>query len=99
MGLVIFIFAAISFSTKMISPLAVPISKSFGLSGFESGLIPLSFFIAYLISQLFIGLKFIRKKSWSYCWYFVHGRYWRSHRSIYHWHFKRYYRLATGHVL
>ena len=34
----------------MIGPLDVPISKSFGLSGFESGLIPLSFFIAYLIS-------------------------------------------------
>jgi fucose permease len=49
-GLVIFIFAAISFSTNMIGPLDVPISKSFGLSGFESGLIPLSFFIAYLIS-------------------------------------------------
>lgn len=33
-GLVIFIFAAISFSTNMIGQLDVPISKSFGLSGF-----------------------------------------------------------------
>jgi len=49
-GLVIFTFAAISFSTNMIGPLDVPISKSFGLSGFESGMIPLSFFIAYLFS-------------------------------------------------
>ncbi len=49
-GLVIFTFAAISFSTNMIAPLEVPIVKSFRLKGFEAGLLPLCFFIAYLFS-------------------------------------------------
>lgn len=71
--LVVFIFAAISFSTNIIGPLEPNIRESFHLSSLMTGLIPYAFFIAYLFSIPYAMMlnKLKEKKSMLIAFFFA----------------------------
>ena len=60
--LVLVIFFVISFTTNLIGPLVPSFIKSFDLSLFLAGLMPLAFFIAYGVMSIPAGILVERYK-------------------------------------
>ena len=70
-GLIFFIFFAISFLTNILGSINPNVSDSFSLNGTMTGLLPFSFFIAYALMSIPSGMivqKFDEKKSLVFAW-------------------------------
>lgn len=70
-GLIFFIFFAISFLTNILGSINPNVSDSFSLTGTMTGLLPFSFFIAYALMSIPSGMivqKYDEKKSLVFAW-------------------------------